>query len=239
MAENNLKTSFIPTKKTQPVGKGGALRGNKGVNFVNVIAIFVFVVTLLVAAGVFFYKFQLQNHITSQREELVQAQRAFDPDFINKATLLDNRIESVKKLLLNHKSPSQVFALLEQTTLQTVQFTSLEYSTAEDGKISLSATGVANDFESVVLQSDSYGDTGYLRDILFSGLQNRDEGVLFNLEGTVDSEFVLYRNSLASDRTTSASASDNDDDNSGQAIEAESGDVNSADAGGNNVQSNQ
>jgi hypothetical protein len=206
MPENNFKTSFIPTKPVQAVAKGGNLRGKKGVDLISAITLIVFFVTLIIAGGVYAYNFTLEKKIESQNEALSDAQRLFDPEFINAATLLNGRIESVKTLLSNHKSPSQIFDLLEETTLPSVQFTSFDYKTAEDGSIEIGANGIAADFDSIVVQSDKYGDTGYLRDILFSNLQNSSEGSSFNLTGTVDSDFVLYRNSLILN-------SNNDDNN--------------------------
>jgi hypothetical protein len=205
--ENNFKTSFIPTKPVQAAAKGGNLRGNKGVNLANAVSLIIFFVTLIVAGGVYAYNFTLQKKIESQNQQLADVQKLFNPDFINAATLLNNRIESVKTLLSNHTSPSQIFDLLEETTLPSVQLTSFSYKTAEDGQISISGNGVAADFDSIVVQSDKYGATGYLRDILFSNLQPSAEGSNFNLSGTVDPDFVLYRNSLLQD------ANDNENNN--------------------------
>lgn len=198
MPENNFKTSFIPSKPIQAVNKGGQLRGNRGSNFMTTITLVIFFATLIVAGGVYFYGIQRKNTIEDQKMKLLDAQNSFDPDFVSSATLLNNRIESVKKLLANHKSPSQIFTVLEDTTLTSLQFTSLDYSVGEEGTILITAKGLANDFETVVLQSDNYGKTGLLRDILFSGLQNTQQGVSFDLEGTVEDQLVLYRNSLSS-----------------------------------------
>jgi len=197
MLEKQVKTSFIPNKPIQTVKAGGGLKRSKKNNFLSVVTFIIFIVILIVAGGTFVYKMNLNRVIDRQKESLVTIQESFNPVLINEASRLNKRIESVGYLLENHTSPSQIFNLLEKFTLKTVQFNSLTYTTEQDGLVRVSISGIADSFKTVVLQSDSYGDTGYLRDILFTDLQPNDQNnITFNLDGTIDAELVLYRNSL-------------------------------------------
>jgi hypothetical protein len=200
MPTKQVKTSFIPTKPVQTVKTGGSLAGSgKKSNFFSIIAFIIFLATVVAAGGAFVYKLSLDRVVENQKQSLIQIQQAFDPALIDEAVRLNNRIESIKSLLENHTSPSQVFSLLEEFTLATVQFRSLQYNTTETGDIQFSVSGLADSFQSIVLQSDAYGDTGYLRDVLFTNLQPDNFGnVSFNLDGTVDGQFILYKSRLNS-----------------------------------------
>lgn len=216
MADKDFKTSFIPNKPVQAVSRGGGLGKKSGGSFLTAVTTVIFLAVLVIAAGVYLYGLSLQKQIANQERALAEAQAAFNPAFIAEAVRLNDRIESVKKLLANHKSPSQIFELMEETTLRTVQFTSLSYSTDEEGTIKIEADGAAAGFESVVLQSDGYGATGYLRDILFSGLQNNTTGgVSFDLAGTVDPQLVLFRNSITSGSSNAGMNDTNSGNNNG------------------------
>jgi len=219
MEDQNFKTSFIPTKPIQPVTRGGDLGRTSGGNFLTVITIVIFVATLLASAGVFGYRWTLDRKVNNQIAELEKVKESLNSPLINEADRLNSRIESVKSLLAKHVAPDQIFSLLEQTTLQTVKFDNLSYQQEADGVIKINAAGQALGFQSIVLQSDQYGDTGYLRNILFSGLQPNSQGggVNFNLQGTVDNQLVLYRTKLTKENnaTTTDSGTGTDTDNSG------------------------
>ncbi len=210
MTDQNFKTSFIPTKPIQPVSKGGGLGVSSG-NFLNIIALIIFLISITISGGIFIYRILLEKQVSSQITQLETVRKSLDSPLVSEADRLNTRIESVKILLQNHVSPSEIFYLLEQSTLKTVQFIALNYKSESDGSIKISSTGKANNYEAVVLQSRKYGETGYFRDVLFSNLQaDQQGGVTFNLDITVDKQLVLYKNRLQRENRLSAPGSETD-----------------------------
>ncbi len=220
MLDRQVKTSFIPSKPIQNVKAGGSLNHSKKGNFLSVVTFIIFIATLIVAGATFAYKLSLSQVISKQNTNLIKIQESFNPTLINEALRLNNRIESVGYLLEKHTSPSQIFMLLEEFTLETVQFKSLSYNTEQDGQIRINIGGLADSFRSVVLQSDSYGNTGYLRDVLFTNLQpNEQNNISFTLDGIIGSELVLYSNSLVPSSQTTPSPDIDNTDTDGSSFE--------------------
>lgn len=202
MAEQKFTTSFIPKKPIQTVGVGGRL-GRSSTNIFSLIALLIFLATIIVTAGVFVYKIKLQNDIEKQNVNLYETVKKLDNElkFVDEATKLNERMIGVQKLLDSHMSPSQIFFLLESKTLETVKFDKLDFKRDEKNNLILSGTGVASNFESIIQQSDEYGKNSYLRDVIFSNLQNKEGSLVsFSFESNIDRNFILYVNSLSDEK---------------------------------------
>lgn len=217
--EPKFNTSFIPKKPLQSQqGKVVSGRGDK-LNFFMLIAVIIFLVAVLLAAGVFAYKLTVKGAIEAQLRTLDRARQAFEPTFISEATRLNNRIVSANKLLNSHLAPSEIFELLENFTLQTVSFKTFNFEDGEDGTIKITGSGEGDSFRSIVLQSDKFGQSGYLRDVLFSGLEpNQFGNIDFTFEASLDPQLVLYRKSLNiinTSENTDKNAEQNEDNDLG------------------------
>jgi len=213
MAQTKFTTSFIPKKPIQTSAKGGKLN-KKGMGIFSLLTVVIFIATIVAAGGVFFYEITLSATKESQVANLQKVSKSFDTEFISQATRLNDRLLGVKGLLNDHTSPSQIFSLFEEYTLKTVRFSNLNYSLVDDGTIRVSASGVASGFQSIVLQSDEYGKSGFLRDVIFSGLQPNESGTInFSFESTLDPQLILYRNSLVPINESAKNTTDIFDDN--------------------------
>lgn len=203
MADQNFKTSFIPSKPIQPVTRGGELGVNRGSNFLTIITIVIFLATCVVSGGVYFYKITLEKSVEGQIAELQKIKSTLDPSIVGDSDRLNTKINAIKELLENHVAPSEILALLEEHTLKTLNFDTFTYKKEDSSNISISAVGQAKGFETIVLQSDKYSATSFLRNILFSGLQPNQQtaGVRFNLSGNVDPKLILYRDKLNREST--------------------------------------
>lgn len=198
------KTSFIPKKPietaTESAGQGSSIKSKKrkGRAFLSLVSTVIFLATLGAVGGVFFYQFTLEKRIEAQVNSLQRTRDEFDERFIADASRLNERINSATKLLDNHLSPSSLFALLEEYTLQTVSFRNFSFQDTKDGNILVQGSGEAQRFETIVLQSDSFGRSGFMRNVLFTNLNpNIDRGIIeFTFSATLDPRVVLYRNSL-------------------------------------------
>ncbi|HMP67280.1 MAG TPA: hypothetical protein PKA60_00840 [Candidatus Paceibacterota bacterium] len=200
MPEQNFKTSFIPSKPIQPIKKGGNLGGGSGFgSIINIIAIVIFLSTIVVSVGVYVYKISLNNVIEKQNEEFIAIRALLDSPVIKDADRLNTKINNIKLILENHIAPSEILELLQSTTRQTLKFDTLTYKRESPTGASIVIAGQAKGFETIVLQSDSYSKTRLLKDVLFTGLQpgNDGVGVRFNLSAIVDNDLILYSKMLA------------------------------------------
>lgn len=198
-------TSFIP-KKPVAIPTAGYSR-SAGPKIMTMIGVFVFFASLLLGAGVYLWKIQINSSITAQIESLRKSRDEFDKGTIEAATRLNERINVAKNLLEKHKAPSRMFELLEDITLVTVRLKNLTYSTEADGSIKISGGGVASGFKSVILQSNEMGKTGSLRDVMFSEVQSISGNLVsFTLNSMLEEKVVLYKSKFDNQFTTENSS---------------------------------
>jgi len=185
-----FKTSFIPKKNLAPKQ---TRKKSFGVSGLLSLISAVLVGGILVLAGLtFLYQQYLERTIEQKKQELAVQQERFQPALIDSLLDLDARLRAAETILNNHVAPSQLFALLERTTLQSVQFTSFQYSD-NGGRIGLTLDGRSRSFSTVALQSESFGAERSLRDQVFAGLNLDAEGnVIFSFNATVDPRLVSY-----------------------------------------------
>ena len=194
--EPKFKTSFIPKKPVATPVKGNINVG-KGLNFMTLLATVIFLAAALFAGGMFMYKLTIEQRIDAQLATLEKVKQTFEPNFISQASRLNSRIVASGRILEKHLSPSSSFELLEEFTLQTVSFKSFEFTDNVDGNVIIRGSGEGDSFRSVVLQSDEFGNSGYMRDVLFADLEPNQRGnVEFSFEAILDPQLVLYRKSL-------------------------------------------
>ncbi len=185
------QSSFIPKQAM-------AAQRNDGVGLVFVLALVIFLLSLFAAGATFGYQKLLESQLAVKSDNLDKSEAAFEPKTIQELGRLDSRLVQTKTLLQRHISPSQIFAFLSTITLERVQLTGLEYTLAADGAATLAISGIADDYSSVALQSDQFGSSKVLHNVIFSGVVANDVGkVTFNVAATLDAPYILYRNNLA------------------------------------------
>jgi hypothetical protein len=194
--EPKFTTSFIPKKQVAVSAKGLPSFGS-GFNFTTLLSSVILVAVVLFAAGLFLYRLTVEKRIEEQFITLQRVKESFDPNFLSQATRLNKRIVSSVKILDSHLAPSAMFDLLEEFSLQTISFKTFEFADDIEGKVIVKGDGEGDSFASVVLQSDEFGKSGYMRDVLFSNLQPNAVGnVNFSFEATIDPQLVLYSRGL-------------------------------------------
>ncbi len=187
-----VSTSFIP-KKPLTEGRRGSSFG-----FIFLIALLVFIGSVAAAGAAFLYGTYLTNALDGKARSLETAQGAFESaGAIENLIRLDSRINEAKTLLGSHVSPSAIFFLLSAQTLEQVRFTSFDYELKEDGTASIMLEGFTNGFPTIALQSDQFGASKVLRNIIFSDIVVQPEGgVTFSFSATVDPTRLLYSKNL-------------------------------------------
>lgn len=183
-----VPTSFIPKKPLVSEG-----RSSGAVGLVMLLAVLMFVASLVAAGGVFAYGKYLDKSIADKDAQLKRAEGAFDTASIVDLSRLDIRLREARDLINSHVAPSGVFTFLAATTLERVQFTSLTLNVADDGSAKILLNGVADSFSSLALQSDQFSSAKVLRDVVFSGISNDASGrVAFSLSASVDPSILSY-----------------------------------------------
>lgn len=212
--DNQIKTSFIPRKvvdTTTTFQPGAAIAPKRvGRTIFSLIATIIFIASLVGGVLVYTWQIKLKKDIAGQVEVMQQTRKNFDEKFVQEASRLNTRIESAKGMLTNHVSPSSLYGLLEEYTLQTVSFAQFSFQDNQDGTIGVTGTGEAARYESIVLQSDAFGKSGYLRNVIFTNLKptTNNDRIGFSFEATLDPRLILYRNSIIPGQ-----AADNNQDN--------------------------
>lgn len=190
MAESPIQSSFIPRDASAPAGvkpqRGGLY------DLLMLVSVVLFIASVVLAVGVFLYVQFLQSESASKLQQLQRAEAAFEPKLIEKLTKLDDRMRAADDILSAHIAPSVVFAILEQTTLETVQFRSLDFQAGTPDQIQLRLEGTAQSVNSIALQADIFGKSSVITDPIFSGIQRQSDGVSFSVSAFIKPSAIRY-----------------------------------------------
>ena len=193
--EQNFQTSFIPKKPmikdrdtvTKPFG------------FLFIISLFILFTVLLASGGLYFYKGVVAKNITSLENTLNLAKNRFEPTKISELQVLDKRLRASTEILSKHIAVTPIFKTLEQITMKTIRFNkfSYEFVTDKTTTVNVKMSGQAIGYRSIALQSDLFAKNKNLINPIFSNLTLDNSGnVLFDLDFSVDSNFVNYKQAL-------------------------------------------
>jgi hypothetical protein len=221
---NVPRSSFIPKQVTQSAIP-------KKVRHTRVFSIFGFLSGLLLfvslagSIGIFVYKQIEERKLATQKEVLAAERGKFNEDDIAEVRAFNERIELARALLDAHVSPSKVFIALENTTKQSVQYTTFSFVRRPSGDVSLDLTGVTDDFAKVALQSLENSEDFILKDMAVTeiaiGTGSEGEGapqskvVSFNLVSNVPASKLLFEAEGFSGTEPEADAASTVDDSSG------------------------
>ena len=175
------------------------------INLLSLIAWVIFIVVLIAAGGSFFYQSYLNGAIASDQQSLNLTQGEFDTATINQIIRLDSRLNAAGTLLSGHSAVSNIFAELENTTLQTVRFSNFNFSSGNQNLLTLTMNGEAKSFSDVALQSAAFNKTPYFKNLVVTGLTVEQSGLVsFNMTLTVDPSLIVYQPPAGTPSTTQA-----------------------------------
>jgi hypothetical protein len=200
-------TTFIPKQPLAPITPSAYRRHT--ISIATLVSVTVFAAAIILAGGVFAYKAYLGSALADKKASLQKASSAFEPSLIEELKRLDKRIEHSKAVLANHVALSSFFDLLQSATIQNVQFKSLNLTTIEDGKITISLNGIARSYGSVALQSDSFNKAKGLKNPVFSQLNLDPAGnVSFAINALLDPSVFTYSNLVSGGTDTTSPGTD-------------------------------
>jgi hypothetical protein len=193
--ENSFQTSFIPKK---PLSSNSSREVHAPTSLFTILSVILLIIMGIASAGLFLYKNYLGNQKQVLSESLSKVRDTFEKDTIDELDLYNKRVDATKKVLTNHIVLSPMFALLGTLTLPSIQYTTFNQSTSNQG-FAVKISGIASDYRSIALQADTFNSAkGRLfKNVIFSNL-NRDKNgnVTFDLEFIVDPSLLSYEKDL-------------------------------------------
>jgi len=165
--------------------------GSAGDIFI-LIAIVALAAALALAAGVFLYDKFLVANVQKKSEQLERARQAFDPSLIQELVKLDARLQAANDVLAKHLAPSELFNLLEELTLQSVSYDSLNYSVSDEGIAQMKLRGKARSVNGVALQASVFGESNAISNPIFSALDLVSDGVEFEVSADINPAALRY-----------------------------------------------
>jgi Tfp pilus assembly protein PilN len=192
-----VSPSFIPKK---PLTGGAGSHGTSAAlgMFIFFICLLVFIASVVAAGGAFLYQGYLTTSLANKKTQLQQQESSIDQSTITHLKRLDSRLNQTEVQLQKHTTALNVFAFLSQQTKQNVQFTSFDYSMQPDGSAKLTLTGVADSFATVALQSDQFGASTLLHNVVFSSITVGADGrISFSVAADIDPSLVSYAKNLS------------------------------------------
>ena len=186
--------SFTPTPTTTGIPSG---RRKEESNFLYFIGVVIFIISLVLAIGVFGYKFYIKYRIEKMGTDLEAARTALELDTVKELTLLNSRIISTTNLIKNHHVLNPLFEFPEGSTPKVVRFTNFLYNMNDSG-LQLSMKGQARGYSALALEAQLLNKSIYFKNILFSDLSLNDKGeVNFSITANIDPQLLSYERSIS------------------------------------------
>jgi hypothetical protein len=195
--EPKFQTSFIPKK---PVGssQGSGIEKIQSTNIFSITATIIFIVTILVSVGLFFYKNILNNQIETANANIEAARADFEPEKIQQLLDANARILSVKNLLENHVVVSRVLVLMQDLTVKKMRFISLNYVNKNNDP-TITITGEIQTYNALAEQQDAFLKNESMKNPGFSDFNLGDNGYIsVNFSSKIDPGYVSYKKMLES-----------------------------------------
>ncbi len=191
--EQNFQTSFIPKRPMVEEKASGA----RPVGLLTIVSILIFFSVVIATGALYFYKVALGRNLTQMETNLSLAKNRFEPSKILQLQILDKRLRASDEVLSRHVIISPVFKALQAITMKTVSYSKFGYSIDDSGRASIDMSGVAEGYRAVALQADLFSKNKNFLNPVFSNLSLDDKGkVLFDLEFSVDPDFINYKKAL-------------------------------------------
>jgi hypothetical protein len=194
--EPKFQTSFIPKGNFATPGAATISVAKKERTLMGFLALILFVMSVVAAAGAFGYSRYLSYRIGKMGDDLTASRNSIEPSTVNELITADARITSTQALLNSHTVISPIFDYLEANTLKTVRFTEFNYAIGQKG-FQVVMKGEARGYQAVALQSDTFTRGKVFINPLFSDLRLDERGnVTFSFTATVDPALVAYAKTI-------------------------------------------
>lgn len=137
-----------------------------------VFVLILFILSLLVFGGLYFYQIQLNKKITEIQKEIEQVEKEKDEELIEQIISSEERINILTNLFASHIKSSKLIKLIEESTLPQVRWTSLTFDTKNN---SLELSGKAADYSVLAKQITAFEESG-MKQMTISQVKLSKEG---------------------------------------------------------------
>jgi hypothetical protein len=204
--EQKFDTSFIPKQSLQTDIAGGSksyVRRRSVMGPGYFLTLFIFIITCLVAGGLFFYTRIVVKDIEWNYDELNRLNSTFDAPLVEEFIRKDARLRHARSILRGHIATSNIFQVLEEITLRNIAYEKLHYRLIDQARnVEVSFTGVTRGrFEPVALQMDQFRDNPYFMSPTVTSLELGEQLTRFTGFVRVDNNLISYARSLVNDPT--------------------------------------
>lgn len=172
------------------------------------LSLILFIASVTLAVGVFLYVQYMGASAKSKLDQLERAKAAFEPSLIAELTRLDDRMRAADEVLTIHVAPSALFHMLEQLTLQTVAFSTLDFAAQSATDMSLTMQGIAQSVNSIALEADLLSKSGVITNPIFSNINRTSGGVKFDFTSSLNAQGLRFRSVVQGQQVPDASAID-------------------------------
>jgi hypothetical protein len=215
--ETKFQTSFIPKKPLVPVsGLISSAPQHHTTSIFMVIAVFTFIISMVAAGSMFFWKSYLESSQKTYKEQLSQRENQFNTDLIEELKRQNIKIDLGKQLIDNHIAVSQIFSIIGSLTIEDVRFLNMDVTlgaTNSDG-VKVSMKGYGTSLSAVAWQSDvlgqldRYGLRKVVKNPIISDPSLDNNGLVsFGFNATIDPASLSYKKSLGISEATTTGAS--------------------------------
>ena len=220
--EPKFQTSFIP-KKQLTASSGGQARHS--ISIFLVISVIVFILSLAAAGFAFAWQRVLLSEQSQYKNDLAADQNQFNTSLISTLTTANEKITIAKSLLQNHLAVSEIFNIISQLTIASVQWKSFTFSApsasgaqsaggGSSGDATISMQGETDSYYSVAYQSDvfsqssEFGTNKVIKDPVLSNLSVGPDGeVDFSFTASIDPSELSYVDEVSGQGAQSPSVS--------------------------------
>ena len=194
------RSSFIPKQVAQNATPG-RVRKRRTFNNLAFVGNLFLGISILLAVGTFAYKYYITTTLEDARAQLEAEQGRFSEADFNTVYAFNRHLDAAEFLLDRHSAPSKIFAALEESTKQSIQYTDFELRRSTGGDITVTLDGATDAFGKIVLQNLQYVQSDILRGATVTGVSLgaeaegevvSDEEVIFKVSSNVSATDIGY-----------------------------------------------
>ncbi len=185
----NFQSSFIPK---EPITTNQVFQKKK-IGIFGVLAVSLFVASIIFAIAIFVYKGMLNKSITNLETQIAAAEEAVDKETIDEMSRFSQKLEIAKSIVDRHKVISNFLGVLSSSTVSTITFDKFSYSELGSDGLTVNVSGEATSYGSIALQEDVFYKVPYFKSVDISGLTLSSKGTVnFNMIILVDPKIAEY-----------------------------------------------
>ena len=193
--EPKFQTSFIP-KKTIDNDSRNRVVAISDTNIFTLAASIIFIVTLLLYGGLYFYRDYVIEQVKKADTALTEAEAAIEPKKIKEIISNNSRINNSLKILDGHLATSKLMLFLQDSALKKVKFSEFTYQN-KDGVPSIVINSEVQTYNSFAYQQKVLVENEYIQNSGFSDILLGDNGnIKYKFSGRIESSLVSYKKSL-------------------------------------------